>query len=414
MPGTIVLATAADQPDITASDELYAAALRRRGFKVLGAAWNGPRAASRRGSGGRVALDLGLLPRGSPSSAPGRKPSRHRRACSIRSAWCRWNLRKDYVGKLATAGVRTPGTRIVARDAAMIEKVFDETGWQRAVVKPASGGGGHSVELLSRDTVADARAQGSLPATCWCRNSCPRSPTASCRWSTSTASSATPSASARPRASSAATRATVPTRAAETPAGEVAEQGAAALRALPEMPLYARVDGVVRGGALIVIEVEVLEPALFMEFDPPSAERFAEATAQAPALALLPRLVGEPSRRWRRGRCRSARLRSKPRHLLVGPFAHRCRIADQLLERRGSGDSRRRFIGRPRSGPCSPSPSPLKRWQAMHMRARNGRGRCGSDRPPARRRPRARPGQRFNGLSVTARARRGGRPSTRS
>ena len=69
-----------------------------------------------------------------------------------------------------------------------------------------------------------------------------------------------------------------PTRAAETPAGEVAEQGAAALRVLPEMPLYARVDGVVRDGALIVIEVEVLEPALFMEFDPPSAERFAEAT----------------------------------------------------------------------------------------------------------------------------------------
>ena len=44
------------------------------------------------------------------------------------------------------------------------------------------------------------------------------------------------------------------------------------------MPLYARVDGVVRDGALIVIEVEVLEPAPFMEFDPPSAERFAQAT----------------------------------------------------------------------------------------------------------------------------------------
>ena len=68
----------------------------------------------------------------------------------------RWNLRKDYVGKLATAGIRTPGTRIVAREAADIERVFDETGWRRAVVKPATGGGGHSVELLSRDTVADA------------------------------------------------------------------------------------------------------------------------------------------------------------------------------------------------------------------------------------------------------------------
>ena len=39
------------------------------------------------------------------------------------------------------------------------------------------------------------------------------------------------------------------------------------------VPVHARVDGV-----LIVIEVDVLEPALFMVFDPPSAERFAEAT----------------------------------------------------------------------------------------------------------------------------------------
>ncbi len=69
-----------------------------------------------------------------------------------------------------------------------------------------------------------------------------------------------------------------PTRTAETPPGERDVQGAACLATLPAMPLYARVDGVVRDGVLIVIEVEVLEPALFMEFDPPSAERFAEAT----------------------------------------------------------------------------------------------------------------------------------------
>jgi hypothetical protein len=31
---------------------------------------------------------------------------------------------------------------------------------------------------------------------------------------------------------------------------------------------------------LIVIEVEVLEPALFMDFEPSSAERFADATLQ--------------------------------------------------------------------------------------------------------------------------------------
>ena len=58
------------------------------------------------------------------------------------------------------------------------------------------------------------------------------------------------------------------------------------------MPLYARVDGVVRdreqGSQLIVIEVEALEPALFMEFDPVSAERFAEETLRR----LQGRLVG--------------------------------------------------------------------------------------------------------------------------
>ena len=69
-----------------------------------------------------------------------------------------------------------------------------------------------------------------------------------------------------------------PTRTAETPPSEVTAQGAACLASLPTMPLYARVDGVVRDGTLIVIEVEVLEPALFMDFEPASAERFAEAT----------------------------------------------------------------------------------------------------------------------------------------
>ena len=36
----IVLATASDQPAITASDRLYAGALERRGFPVVGAPWD--------------------------------------------------------------------------------------------------------------------------------------------------------------------------------------------------------------------------------------------------------------------------------------------------------------------------------------------------------------------------------------
>ena len=276
MAGTIVLATASDQPDITASDELYAAALRRRGFEVLGAAWNGPRAAF----DGAAAVVL-------------RSTWGYYRAAAEFCAWTeaiaattrlfnpiglvRWNLRKDYLGKLATAGIRTPGTRIVARDVATIEKVFEETGWQRAVVKPATGGGGHSVELLSRDTVADAvprLAAGDVLV----QEFLPEIADGELSMVYFDGVFSHAIRKRPPKGEFRSNSRYGPTRAAESPADEVAEQGAAALRALPEMPLYARVDGVVRSGALIVIEVEVLEPSLFMEFDPPSAERFAEAT----------------------------------------------------------------------------------------------------------------------------------------
>lgn len=193
----------------------------------------------------------------------------------------RWNLRKDYVGKLAMAGVRTPGTRIVAREAAAIEKAFDETGWRRAVVKPATGGGGDSVELLSRDAVVDAMPMPRLAAGDVLVQEFPpeiADGELSMVYFDGVFSHAI--RKRRPEGEFRSNSRYGPTRAAETPAREVAEQGAAALRVLPETALYARVDGVVRDGALIVIEVEVLEPALFMEFDPPSAERFAEATVK--------------------------------------------------------------------------------------------------------------------------------------
>jgi glutathione synthase/RimK-type ligase-like ATP-grasp enzyme len=278
MAGTIVLATAADQPDITASDELYAAALRRRGYEVMGAAWNGPRAAF----DGAAAVVL-------------RSTWGYYRALADFRAWTeavaaatqlfnpiglvRWNLRKDYLGKLASAGIRTPATRIVARDAAAIEKIFDEMGWRRAVVKPATGGGGHSVELLGRDTVADA-APGLAAGDVLVQEFLPEIADGELSMIYFDGIFSHAIRKRPPEGEFRSNSRYGPSRAAETPAAVVAEQGEAALRVLPEMPLYARVDGVERDGALIVIEVEVLEPALFMEFDPPAAERFAEATVK--------------------------------------------------------------------------------------------------------------------------------------
>jgi glutathione synthase/RimK-type ligase-like ATP-grasp enzyme len=44
--------------------------------------------------------------------------------------------------------------------------------------------------------------------------------------------------------------------------------------------LYARVDGVRRGGRLEVMEIELVEPSLYLRFDPASPARLARAIAE--------------------------------------------------------------------------------------------------------------------------------------
>ena len=276
----IGLATSADDPAITASDRLYAEALERRGCRVTGAPWDGPRDAF-------AGADAVVL----------RSTWGYFRALDDFKAWTeamaaatrlfnsielvRWNLRKDYVEKLAAAGVRVPRSFVVPCDVSAIGRVFDETGWAQAVVKPASGASGHSVELLQRTTLAgqvagladEARQAGVVV-----QEFLPEIAEGelSLVYFDGVFSHAIRK---RPPPGEFRTNSRYkPTRSAEAPPPDVTHQGAACLATLPEIPLYARVDGVVRDGVLIVIEVEVLEPALALDVDPPSAERFAEAT----------------------------------------------------------------------------------------------------------------------------------------
>lgn len=277
---TIVLATSLESPDVTPSDRLYAHALESRGCRVIGAPWDGPRDAFAGADAVVLRATWGYY-----RTLEAFRDWTEAMAATTRLfnpiGLVRWNLRKDYVGKLAAAGVRVPQSHFLACEADAIARVLADADWDRAVVKPASGASGHSVELVKRATLLEqvaglsdeARASGVvvqefLPEIAEGELSLvyfdgvfshairKRPPTGEFRSNSRYG----------------------PTRTAETPPQEVTEQGTACLAALPEMPLYARVDGVVRAGQLIVIEVEVLEPALFMEFDPLSAERFAEAT----------------------------------------------------------------------------------------------------------------------------------------
>ncbi|MFO0934321.1 MAG: hypothetical protein U1E39_16665 [Planctomycetota bacterium] len=57
-------------------------------------------------------------------------------------------------------------------------------------------------------------------------------------------------------------------------------QAAAALAAAPDAGLYARVDGVVRGGRLWLMELELIEPYLYLGHAPTAAARLAAALAR--------------------------------------------------------------------------------------------------------------------------------------
>lgn len=61
------------------------------------------------------------------------------------------------------------------------------------------------------------------------------------------------------------------------PPPELLAQARDALIAGPRPCLYARVDGVRRGGELVVIELELIEPALYLSHSPVAARKFAEA-----------------------------------------------------------------------------------------------------------------------------------------
>jgi len=57
-------------------------------------------------------------------------------------------------------------------------------------------------------------------------------------------------------------------------------QAAKTFASLPDVPLYARVDGIARDGAFVLMELELIEPNLFFGFQAGSAERLGEAVAK--------------------------------------------------------------------------------------------------------------------------------------
>ncbi len=213
----------------------------------------------------------------------------------------RWNARKTYLRDLAAAGVRTVPTVWVDSSAADDEQTLSTTlehaGWNDAVVKPVVSASAHDTWKLSRaDADADSEHDVRLRRVAATHGAMvqPLVPeiVTDGEWSLQFFGGVFSHAVVKRAAPGEfrVQREFGGTFERVDPSTAVLQQAEAALRAAPGRTVYARVDGVVIGGELTVTELELLEPALFLDADPAAADRFAAAIA-----SVIPS-AGEESR----------------------------------------------------------------------------------------------------------------------
>jgi glutathione synthase/RimK-type ligase-like ATP-grasp enzyme len=282
----IVIATSPQDPALDASDQLYGDALQALGATVSAVPW--------------TSIDAGRLQTAD--------------AVVLRSTWgyhnhmeafrdwidlidesgvrtfnapdmLRWNIDKAYLHDLAARGINVPATMAIeAEDQATLSACFERLGAERAVLKPRFGGSGTGVILTAPDSLRndletmrrelDDRpfllqafipeiATGELSfvfiggtfAHAIRKQPVPGEFRSNSRYGTTFSRT-------------------------EPPAGQV-EAAAAILAKVAPQSLYARIDCVARAEGLVCMEVELVEPSLFMTHAPETAKLFARRTVEA-------------------------------------------------------------------------------------------------------------------------------------
>lgn len=278
MAGPIVLVTCAAWPELSASDACLAAALSARGWRVEVAPWNGPFAAFARAAAIviRAAWDYHTA----PDAYRAWLDRVETRPTFNPPALIRWNLSKAHVLELGARGVPIPRSRLVAAEPRAVASALDDLRLDEAVIKPAIGASGVGVERVRRGD--EAAAVGRV------RDGARAEQVLVQEFMPEIASGELAGVFFDGAFSHGLRRMPAPGQfrvnsqyggrmeATVLPA-DVARQMAAVLALLPEPALYARVDGIVREGRFVLMELEVNEPGLGLHLAPGSAERFADA-----------------------------------------------------------------------------------------------------------------------------------------
>jgi glutathione synthase/RimK-type ligase-like ATP-grasp enzyme len=274
----ITLATCAAWPELSASDQCLADALRARQQRVTAAPWNGSFEpfADAAAVVIRSTWDYHEAPDAYLTWLARLDPRRTFNEPSL----IRWNLSKAHVLDLARRGACVPRSLEAAAEPAAIAQALGALDLREGVIKPLFGASGFGVERVTRGTaVTDLARAGARKALdrvlvqefmteirdgelagvffdgAFSHGLRRRPAAGEFRINSQYGGTMEPAALS---------------------AGTV-EAMRGVLSLLPQPPLYARVDGVIRGGAFVLMELEVNEPGLGLDLAPGSPDRFAEA-----------------------------------------------------------------------------------------------------------------------------------------
>jgi len=276
----IAIATCAFYDREMVDDELLAEALRERGCEALSVAWDDPEV-------DWSGFDLCLVRSTWDYHDKHREflawVQRVEAAAELRNpaALIAWNIDKTYLRELAQAGVPTVPTVWVERGSgADLDDVLAQQGWDEAIVKPV-------VDLGARNLHRVRSAESSPALELALERSGamiqPFLPSLESEGELSliyVAGDLTHAVRKRAATGDFRVQSIWGGTVERVEAGaEAVQLGGRALAHLAETPLYARVDLVSGpGGALYLIELELIEPNLYLTQHPAAAGALAEAT----------------------------------------------------------------------------------------------------------------------------------------
>ena len=274
----IVLAVDAQTIELTAGDRVLARALHGRGVEVRPVVWGTPCAASdsivirstwdyvERPDEFRSWLD-DLDAAGNTVVNP--------------TSLLRWNMHKGYLQELAARGVAVVPTEMLRSGSeATLSDVMTAQGWTQVVVKPAIGASARQTVRVGRSDFegAEALVRRLLEAEDVLVQ--PFLPSIESDGEVSVVAiggAITHAIAKRPASGEWRVQSEYGGSVDRVPVTEQHERAAAAvLAALDQVPAYARVDLVLIEGEPHLMELELIEPELFLESAPEAADRFAD------------------------------------------------------------------------------------------------------------------------------------------